>query len=82
MSAADKLIKYVQYDTQSDENSETVPSTEKQLELAAELARECHELGLSHIVEQDGTVYAVLEPNTEEKEHRSVLSPIWIQPPS
>lgn len=67
MSAADKLIKYVQYDTQSDENSETVPSTEKQLELAAELARECHELGLSHIVEQDGTVYAVLEPNTEEK---------------
>ena len=67
MSAADKLIKYVQYDTQSDENSETVPSTEKQLELAAELARECHVLGLSHIVEQDGTVYAVLEPNTEEK---------------
>jgi len=31
--AAERLLRYVRIDTQSDEDSETYPSTEKQLEL-------------------------------------------------
>lgn len=62
MSAAEKLIKYVQFDTQSDENSTTSPSTQKQLVLARELEKECIEMGMDSVILDDhGTVYAVLE---------------------
>ena len=40
MSVVDKLIKYVKYETTSDENSVTVPSTEGQRVLVEELKRE------------------------------------------
>ena len=33
MSALERFLKYVQIDTQSDENSNEVPSTKKQLDL-------------------------------------------------
>jgi tripeptide aminopeptidase len=39
-------LRYVQYDTQSDETSQTYPSTEKQLVLLHDLAAELRELGL------------------------------------
>jgi len=32
-TALERFLKYVSFDTQSDENSETYPSTKKQLEL-------------------------------------------------
>ena len=37
MKAYERLLKYVQYDTASDERSETCPSTAKQLVLARAL---------------------------------------------
>ncbi|WP_290140035.1 peptidase T [uncultured Dubosiella sp.] len=66
MSAADKLLNYVTFDTQSDENSETTPSTEKQRKLAHALVKECQALGMDEVREKDGTVYATLEANTSE----------------
>ena len=38
--AADRLLKYVSFDTQSKDEMEQVPSTEKQLVLAKELVKE------------------------------------------
>ena len=38
MNAVERFLKYVTYDTQSDEHSQTVPSTEKQKVLGAALA--------------------------------------------
>ncbi len=42
----DRFLQYVQYDTQSDETSQTYPSTDKQLVLLRDLAVELRELGL------------------------------------
>jgi tripeptide aminopeptidase len=44
--AAERLVRYVQIDTQSDEDSETYPSTEKQLELLRLLLDELKQIGL------------------------------------
>ena len=40
MHVIDRFLKYVSYDTQSDENSSTVPTTEKQKVLGSALAAE------------------------------------------
>jgi tripeptide aminopeptidase len=42
----ERFVRYVQYDTQSDEKSHTYPSTEKQLVLLRDLASELAALGL------------------------------------
>lgn len=63
----DRFLKYVSFDTQSDENSQTTPSTKKQLVLARELEKECLELGFDSVEFIDGTVYAILNANTDEK---------------
>jgi tripeptide aminopeptidase len=47
----DRFLEYVQVDTQSDEESETCPSTLGQLELGRLLARELTELGLHGVGE-------------------------------
>ncbi|EOS60367.1 peptidase T [Firmicutes bacterium M10-2] len=66
MSAAEKLLHYVTFDTQSDESSQSVPSTQKQLILANELVKQCKEIGMDQVFEQKGTVYATLNANTEK----------------
>ena len=48
MNALARFLKYATYDTQSDEHSQTVPSTEKQKVLGADLAEELSSLGLHH----------------------------------
>jgi tripeptide aminopeptidase len=45
-SVLDRFLRYVRYDTQSDERSTTYPSTAKQLVLLHDLAWELRELGL------------------------------------
>ena len=42
----DRFLRYVQVDTQSDDDSETYPSTAKQLDLGKMLADELREIGL------------------------------------
>lgn len=49
MELLDRFLKYVAYDTQSDEASETFPSTEKQKVLLAALKEEMEALGMSEV---------------------------------
>ena len=68
MTLIDRFLKYVSFDTQSDENSETTPSTAKQLNLARYLAKELKELGFDDVeLDQYGYVYATLPANTDKK---------------
>ncbi len=67
-SVLDHFLEYVSFDTQSDENSETVPSTGKQRLLAQVLAEELEAMGASEVtVTETGYVTAVLPATCEEK---------------
>ena len=57
----DRFLRYVQYDTQSDEQSTTYPSTGKQLVLLRDLAAELRTLGLSDAaIDEHGYVTATI----------------------
>ena len=61
MNAIDRFLKYVTYDTQSDEHSTTTPSTAKQKVLGAALAEELDRMGLYNAhMDEHGYVYAWL----------------------
>lgn len=47
MDVIDRFFSYVSFDTQSDENSTSCPSTEKEMRLAEALVQELQSLGLS-----------------------------------
>jgi tripeptide aminopeptidase len=61
----ERLLDYVRFDTQSDETSDTCPSTAKQLELGRRLVTELKELGLTGVAEaevtMDGNGYVLAE---------------------
>ena len=62
-SVLDRFLRYVRYDTQSDEGSTTYPSTARQLVLLRELARELRELGFADAdVDAHGYVMATIPP--------------------
>ena len=64
-SAADRFLRYVTVDTQSDERSTTYPSTAKQLVLLNQLVAELHGLGISDAaVDQYGYVTATIAPTS------------------
>lgn len=68
MKAYERFLKYASFPTMSDDESETAPSTAKQLVLAEELKKELLELGLSDAhVDEHGYVYATLPANTDKK---------------
>ncbi len=61
MNVKERFLKYVSFDTRSDENSTSVPSTEKQKLLGSFLANELCEIGLSDAhMDENGYVYAFL----------------------
>ena len=61
----DRFLKYVAYDTQSDEASATYPSTDKQLVLLRDLAAELREIGLlDAAVDEFGYVMATIPATT------------------
>jgi tripeptide aminopeptidase len=65
MSVLDRFLRYVQYDTQSDESSKTYPSTDKQLVLLRDLARELRDLGATDAaVDEFGYVTATVLATT------------------
>lgn len=67
-TAADRLMRYVQIDTQSDPQSQTHPSTEKQKNLSRLLAEELKAMGLTDAhMDEWGYVYATLPSNTEKE---------------
>ena len=58
MTVSERLLKYVSFDTQSDESSETCPSTEKQRVLGAALVEEMLAMGIRDAhMDEDGYVY-------------------------
>lgn len=58
MTVSERLLKYVSFDTQSDESSETCPSTEKQRALGAALVEEMQAMGIRDAhMDEDGYVY-------------------------
>lgn len=64
----DRFLKYVSFDTQSDENSETCPSTEKQFELANYVKDELIKLGLKDVsLDENCYLMGTLPANTDKK---------------
>lgn len=65
-TAVSRFLKYVSFDTQSDENSETFPSSQKQFSLANYLADELRQIGLSDVeVDENCYVTATLPQNCD-----------------
>lgn len=61
MNVVERFLRYVRFDTQSDESSESCPSTAKQTALGKELVKELLELGLCDAhMDVHGYVYATL----------------------
>ena len=70
--AAERFLRYVRIDTQSDEDSESYPSTAKQLDLLRLLADELKELGLDDAaIDEHGYVTATL-PATVAHETQTI----------
>jgi tripeptide aminopeptidase len=68
-SASSRFLRYVTVDTRSDEQSETYPSTDKQLVLLRQLVAELQAMGIADAaIDQFGYVMATL-PATPGKEH-------------
>ena len=68
MSVIDKFLKYVSFDTQSDENSDCVPSTSKQLILGKELIEECEKMNADHVyMDSSGIVYVTIHATCDNK---------------
>ncbi|HRI46405.1 MAG: peptidase T [Ignavibacteriaceae bacterium] len=66
-TCVDRFLRYVKYDTQSDENATSFPSTEKQKILSADLAEELRELGLKDAaMDEYGYVTATIPANTDK----------------
>lgn len=67
MDLVERFINYTKFDTQSAEDKDCVPSTEKQLEFAAYLKKELEREGLSDVTLDDkGYLYATLKGNTKD----------------
>ncbi|NNG26054.1 MAG: peptidase T [Ignavibacteriaceae bacterium] len=67
-TCVDRFLKYVKYDTQSDEESESFPSTEKQKILSQDLANDLKAMGLEDAhMDEWGYVMATLPSNTDKK---------------
>ncbi len=65
-SALERLLRYVQIDTQSDPHSTASPTTEKQKDLGRLLVAELHALGLRDAeLDEHGYVYAALAATTD-----------------
>ena len=61
-----RFLSYVKIDTESDPNSDTTPSTEKQWKLANKLAKELEAIGLSEVrIDDNAYVMATLPSNVK-----------------
>ena len=68
MNITERFLNYVKFDTQSSEESQTVPSTPKQLVFAEFLKKELEDEGFDDVEMDDkGYVYATLPANTKKE---------------
>ncbi|MGE7918765.1 peptidase T [Viridibacillus sp. NPDC093762] len=64
----ERLVRYAQIDTQSDAESETTPSTEKQWDLLHVLEKELAEIGMTEIsLDENGYLFATLPANSDKR---------------
>ena len=67
MTVTERFLKYIKFETTSNENIDCCPSTNGQTALAEVLRNELEEIGLADVdVSKDGYVYATIESNTDE----------------
>jgi tripeptide aminopeptidase len=67
-TVAERFLRYVQIDTQSDPQSATIPSTEKQKNLSKLLVEELKSIGLTDAhLDEWGYVYATIPATTDKK---------------
>jgi tripeptide aminopeptidase len=67
-TAAERFIRYVQIDTQSDPQSSAYPTTEKQKDLSKILAAELKQMGIADAhMDEWGYVYATIPSTTDKK---------------
>jgi tripeptide aminopeptidase len=70
---ADRFMRYVRIDTQSNPNSTTHPTTEKQKDLSKLLLKELYGMGITDAVTDDyGYVYATLPSNSTKQNIPSI----------
>ena len=68
MDITERFLNYTRFDTQSSEESESVPSTSKQLIFAKYLKEELENEGLNDVeMDEMGYIYATLKANTKKK---------------
>ena len=68
MNLVERFLRYVSFDTQSDENSGVTPSSAKQMVFAQYLKNELEDLGLEEIeLDEHGYLYATLPANTDKQ---------------
>jgi len=64
----ERFIKYIQIDSQSNPESDTTPSTEKQWNIARILADDLKEIGMQDVdLDENGYVYATLPSNMDKE---------------
>lgn len=67
MDILDRFLDYVSYPTMSNEESETIPSTAKQLILARRIAEDLSDIGAENVhVDEYGYVYATVPANCDD----------------
>jgi tripeptide aminopeptidase len=67
-TVTERFLRYVKIDTQSDPNSSTCPSTEKQKNLGGLLVAELLEMGIDDAeMDENGYVYATIPSNTDKQ---------------
>lgn len=68
MEIKERFLNYVSFDTQSAENSQTVPSTSKQLKLGKYLVEELQSLGIENaLLNEYGVVYGTIPSNNNHQ---------------
>ncbi len=68
MTAVERFLKYVSFDTQSDEHTGVTPSTPKQMVFAKYLQSELEDLGLEEIsLDENGYLFATLPSNVDRE---------------
>ena len=68
MTIVERFLNYTKFDTQSAEDSQTTPSTDKQWAFARYLKGELEDIGLDDVeLDENGYLYAVLPANCNKK---------------
>ena len=64
----DRFLRYVKFETRSDEKSETIPSTPTQLEFAKILAKELEKIGMENVYVNDACFVNATLPGNVDKD--------------